>query len=34
MGLPQQDEIENTIHEKETHWLSGKENVPGVAVSK
>ena len=26
--------VENKVHEKEAHWLSGKEKVPGVAVNK
>ena len=27
-------EVEKTFHEIEMHWLSGKENVLGAAVSK
>ena len=34
MGLPLWDWIEKTVHGMEMHWLSGKEKVPGAAVSK
>ena len=33
MGLLQV-QVEKTVNGVETHWLSGKENVPGPAVSK
>ena len=34
MGFTLQAWVEKTVHEVETHWLSGKEKVPGVAISK
>ena len=34
MGLPQQAWVEKTIHGVETHWLSGKKNIRGAAISK
>ena len=34
MRLALQAWIEKTVHEVETHWQSGKEKVPGAAVSK
>ena len=34
MGFPQRICVEKTVHGVEMHWLSDKEKVPGVAVSK
>ena len=34
MGLSLQSWFEKTVHGVETNWLSGKEKVPGTAVSK
>ena len=34
MGLPLQTWIEKTVYTVETHWLSSKEKVPGIAVHK
>ena len=34
IGLPQWAWVEKIIHGVEAHWLSCKEKVPGVAVSK
>ena len=33
MDISQQYWVEKTLHGVETHWLSGKENVPGTTVS-
>ena len=34
MGLPLLTRVEKTAHEVETHWISGKENVPDAVFSK
>ena len=34
MGFPQQTGVEKTVHEAETHRLSGKEKAFGAAISK
>ena len=34
MGLPQQHWGEKDVHGMDIHWLSSKEKVPGVDVSK
>ena len=34
MGLSQWAWVEKTVCSVETHWLSGKEKVPGATVSK
>ena len=34
MHLPLPAWVEKTVHGVETHWLAGKEIVPGLAVSK
>ena len=34
MSLPLQARVEETVHEIETNSLSGKEKVPGTAISK
>ena len=34
IGLLQRAQIEKTVHGIETHWLFGKENVPGAVVYK
>ena len=33
-GLSLRARVEKTVHELETHRLSGKERVPGAVVSK
>ena len=34
MGLPNQTLFEKSVLGVETHWLSIKENIPGVVISK
>ena len=34
MGLPLWAWVEKTVYGVETHWLFGKEKIPGTAVSK
>ena len=34
MGLPIQAWVDKSVHRVETYWLSGKEKVPGTAISK
>ena len=34
MALPQWTWVEKTLHGVESHWLSGKEKVLGIAASK
>ena len=34
MDLPQWDSVKKSVHVQETHWLSSKEKVAGVVVSK
>ena len=34
MDLQLQARVKKTVHQMETHWLSGKEKVPGTVVSK
>ena len=34
MSLPWWTQVEKKVHGAETRWLSGKEKVPGAAVSK
>ena len=32
--MPQQAQVEKTVDGVETHWLSGKETVPGATFCK
>ena len=34
MDLPQQDWIENKVHDRKTYWLISKEKVLGTVISK
>ena len=34
MGLPWHTWVQKTVHGVKTHWVSGKEKVPGTAISK